>query len=116
VINLTLGQRLKILRINKGPKITQEEVAQTIGATRATYSNWEIDRALPDAESLVRLADYYHVTLDYLLGRKTPDNPVNTLSERIAQLPEDKRKTIETLLKVYEMENNNENAATSSGK
>jgi transcriptional regulator with XRE-family HTH domain len=39
-----------------------------------------------------------------------------TLSKRIAQLPEDKRKTIETLLKVYEMENNNENAATSSGK
>jgi transcriptional regulator with XRE-family HTH domain len=113
---MTFGQRLKILRINKLPKITQEDVANQIGAPRATYSNWETDRATPDYEYLVKLADYFNVTLDYLLGRKTPDNPVNTLADRIAQLPEDKRKTVETLLKVYEMENNNENAATSSGK
>jgi transcriptional regulator with XRE-family HTH domain len=111
---MTFGQRLKILRINKLPKVTQEAVAKEIGASRATYSNWETERATPDFEYLVKLADYYNVTLDYLLGRKKPDNPVNTLADRIAQLPEDQRRTMETLLKVYEMENNNENAATSS--
>ena len=64
---------LKKLRIEKG--VTQVELAKIIGVSKSTYSYWEMDKYQPDQESLFKLADYYGVTLDYLLGRE-PELPV----------------------------------------
>lgn len=58
-----LGGRLKSLR----GKRTQEEVAKQIGVSRARYSHYENGRSEPDYETLKKLADYYKVTIDYLL-------------------------------------------------
>ena len=58
-----LGGRLKNLR----GKRTQEEVAKQIGVSRARYSHYENGRSEPDYETLKKLADYYKVTIDYLL-------------------------------------------------
>lgn len=58
-----LGGRLKHLR----GKRTQEEVAKQIGVSRARYSHYENGRSEPDYETLKKLADYYKVTIDYLL-------------------------------------------------
>ncbi|MEH7503253.1 helix-turn-helix transcriptional regulator [Neobacillus drentensis] len=60
-----LGTRLKELRGKK----SQEEVSKKIGISRARYSHYENNRSQPDNELLNKLADYYHVTVDYLLGR-----------------------------------------------
>lgn len=60
----TLGARLKILRGKK----TQEEVSNSLGLSRARYSHYENDRVEPDNEILKKLAEYYKVTTDYLLG------------------------------------------------
>lgn len=60
-----LGIRLKELRGKK----SQEEVSKKIGISRARYSHYENNRSQPDNELLNKLADYYHVTVDYLLGR-----------------------------------------------
>jgi transcriptional regulator with XRE-family HTH domain len=68
---MTLGERIKYLRKEKG--ITQEELAKQIGAIRGTLANWEVDAATPDKDTLVKIADFFHVSTDYLLGRsKTP--------------------------------------------
>lgn len=68
-----LGKRLKYLRkeLNK----TQNEVAESIKISRANYSHFENDRNEPDGEILNRLADYFDVTTDYLLGRSNVSKP-----------------------------------------
>lgn len=65
---LTLGERLKKLRQKK----TQQEVAESIGISRARYSHYENDRSEPDNDLLQKLSDYYGVSTDYLLtGKET---------------------------------------------
>lgn len=67
----TLGERLKLLR----GKRTQEEVSKLIGLSRARYSHYENNRVEPDTEILKRLADFYNVSIDYLLGRPQSNLP-----------------------------------------
>lgn len=59
----TIGQQLKTLR--KSQKMTQQFVADKVGITRATLSNYEIDRRTPDLKTLRKLAECYGVGLDY---------------------------------------------------
>lgn len=51
---------------------TQKEVAKDIGLTQFTYSNYEIGKTQPDYETLIKLADYFHTTVDNLLGHQVP--------------------------------------------
>jgi len=62
-----IGERLKSLRIEQ--KKTQQEMADTFGIARGTYAHYEINRREPDNATLTKLADYFNVTTDYLLGR-----------------------------------------------
>lgn len=59
----TIGQQLKNLR--KSQKMTQQHVAERVGITRATLSNYEIDRRTPDLKTLRKLAECFGVSLDY---------------------------------------------------
>lgn len=61
-----LGDRLKKLR---GDGRTQEDVAKAIGVSRAAYSHFENNRNEPDNDTLKKLAQYYDVSIDYLLGK-----------------------------------------------
>lgn len=63
----TFGNILEELR--KDRKMTQKELSEVIYVTTGTISNYENDRYLPDIEKLIMLADYFNVTIDYLLGR-----------------------------------------------
>lgn len=51
---------------------TQNEVASAIGITQFTYSNYEKEKTQPDFAVLIKLADYFHVTVDELLGHEVP--------------------------------------------
>lgn len=66
-----IGQKLKNLRNARNR--TQDEVAKALGTSRAAYSHLENDRNQPDNETLVKLASYFEVTTDYLLGYDVPD-------------------------------------------
>lgn len=59
--------RLKELREEK--YITQKEVAAVIHCTKGTYSRYEREEREPGIDVLCELADYYGVTIDYLVGR-----------------------------------------------
>src|SRR5215471_16251494 len=48
---------------------TIEDTARRIGVSVATYGKWERGKALPSAEYLIKIADSYEVSVDYLLGR-----------------------------------------------
>lgn len=59
----TIGAKLKALR--KSQRMTQQTVADKVGITRATLSNYEIDRRTPDLKTLRKLAECFGVGLDY---------------------------------------------------
>lgn len=61
-------ERLKELRIKHG--LLQKEVAKKIGVDRTTYVKYEKGSSDPNFKILQRLADYFNVTIDYLLGYK----------------------------------------------
>lgn len=60
----------KLREIRRLRDKTQTEVASYIGITQNTYSYWENGKVNIDNESLQRLADYFSVSVDYLLGRE----------------------------------------------
>lgn len=51
--------------------LTQEQLAQEIGVSSVAVSKWERGISIPDQDTLCRLADYFKITVDELLGRKT---------------------------------------------
>lgn len=73
-----LGARLKETRINANK--TQEQVAKMLGVTRGAYSHFENNRNQPDNATLVKIAEYFDVSIDYLLGRS--DDPYYKLTEK----------------------------------
>ena len=59
-------ERLKYLRQEQN--LTQEQLAEKTGLTKSAISAWERGFRTPNAEAVVILARYFHVTTDYLLG------------------------------------------------
>lgn len=69
----------KIVELREKYGMTQEELASKIGISRASLSHYEKNRRTPDYTILTHIADYFRVTVDYLLGRseEVPDeNPL----------------------------------------
>lgn len=64
---MKLAERLRELRGKKG--ITQSQVAEYLGLKLRAYQYYESGEHRPEYEKLIALADYYDVTVDYLLGR-----------------------------------------------
>ena len=66
-----LNEKIKELR--KAKRVSQVEMASALGLTKQCVSNWENDNIQPSIEMLVKIADYFGVTTDYLLGRSEKD-------------------------------------------
>ena len=49
--------------------LRQIDVAEATGIDQKTLSNYETGKTQPDAKALIALADFFHVSIDYLLGR-----------------------------------------------
>ncbi len=62
---MRLGEKLKTLRAKKN--MTQEQLGNVLHVSRATVSSWEVSRTYPDLESLVKISDYFEISLDILL-------------------------------------------------
>jgi DNA-binding XRE family transcriptional regulator len=60
-----LSMRLKELRIQRG--VTQQTVADAVGCSTNNYSRYERKEREPDTDMLIRLADYFCVSVDYLI-------------------------------------------------
>jgi len=60
-----LSEKLRQLR--KGNRLTQAELASRFGVTQQTIAKWEAGRALPEPETIARIAGFFGVTTDHLL-------------------------------------------------
>ena len=57
-----------------------QEFCEASGISFSTYQNYETGKRIPTAEILIKLADFYGVTTDYLLGREPAPNPFADLN------------------------------------
>ncbi|MDR4436092.1 MULTISPECIES: helix-turn-helix domain-containing protein [Bacillus subtilis group] len=61
----------KLITLRKSKKLTQEEMANKIGVHRGTYANYERGHRQPDYDTLKKIADFFEVTIDYLLDQES---------------------------------------------
>ncbi len=98
-------ENLRKIRIING--YSQKEFATIIGVPSNTYNQWETGKRQPDYETLSRIADFYDVTVDYLLGRNDTTPVANITAETIGEIqaaydhaPEEIKAAVRKLLDV----------------
>lgn len=73
-----IGDSIKALRKEK--KITQKELATVLKVTQQAVGKWETGNSMPDTESLRKLAEYFSVSVDALLGMQEDENALQPVS------------------------------------
>ena len=64
---MKLAKRIRELRIERG--LSHAELAETLNLNETLITNWENGGQAPRIKNLILLADYFDVTIDYLIGR-----------------------------------------------
>lgn len=89
---------LRLKEIRKQHGLTQTELGNMIGVTKSTMSLYESGYHEPDLETIKKLADILHVSVDFLLGRETDDDvyhiqtdEARILAPGIDKLPKEQR-------------------------
>lgn len=81
------GENLKTLRKQKG--FSQEELATRLHVVRQTISKWEKNLSVPDADTLIRLAEILEVPVSKLLGTKIEsENVASDVAEQLSRINE----------------------------
>ena len=66
---MNLSEKLKELRKSYG--LTQAELAEKTGLSRVNYTRYENGKVRPDYETIIKLADFYDISLDELFDRRS---------------------------------------------
>lgn len=66
-MEINIGKSLKLIR--EGENITQSQLAKETGIKQQSISRWERGERLPNILDLVKLANYYKISIDELIGR-----------------------------------------------
>ena len=88
---IMFSKNLKTLRKQKG--FSQEELASRLHVVRQTISKWEKNLSVPDADTLIRLAEILEVSVSELLGSKIENenengNVTNDVAEQLSRINE----------------------------
>ena len=104
--NKIFGERIKGLRIEK--KMTQQELGNIVGLTSTGISYWETGKAVPNLETLVKLSNFFGISVDYLTGKNDIDNKEMILFRKAERVNDkDKEKLyniIESTIDIFLME------------
>lgn len=91
-MNNQLGKRLKEIR--EQFELTQAQLGKLINLNFRTLSNYELGRAEPDIETLKKLSETYHMSIDAIVGNPSQDN----LLTKFYALSPKNRKMVETFI------------------
>lgn len=86
---MAIKNRLVELRKKQGPHMKQEDVAKAIGIARSTYGAYEQGKREPDHATLIKIADYYGVTIDYLLRDEPSETKEKMYRDEALKILED---------------------------
>lgn len=94
------GKKLKELR--KNMKITQKEFCEQFGITQPTLSYWENELREPDGKTLKDIANYFQVSIDYLMDNEESikENELSKLERKLTK--EEKEKMMIMLKMMFE--------------
>ncbi|UZQ49801.1 helix-turn-helix domain-containing protein [Clostridium kluyveri] len=92
---MNFGNILSDLR-NKA-NITQQELANVLGISRGTIGMYEIGKRDPDTDTLLKIAKYFDVSIDYLLGHSDVRNPYIDIQNDSQEKTKNIKKDLETL-------------------
>ncbi|MBR4868987.1 MAG: helix-turn-helix transcriptional regulator [Clostridia bacterium] len=65
-----MDYRTRMKHLREDHDLTQTQVAQVLNKSQQGYNHIEVGRAELKIEDLIKLCDFYHVSADYLIGRK----------------------------------------------
>jgi transcriptional regulator with XRE-family HTH domain len=71
-------ERIFALIEEKG--VTAADVAKEVDLPKSSFTDWKKGRSKPSADALAKLADYFDVSVDYLLGRSNLREPLTTIA------------------------------------
>ena len=74
----------KLKEIRKSKKISQKEFAEHMNVAQNTVSRWETGERLMDSDTLIKAADFFNVSVDYLLGRAKRSQTI-TVAQKSAE-------------------------------
>ena len=82
----------RLVQLRKDTNLTQESLAEKLGYSRTAVSAWEIGRNEPSYADIIKIADFFNVSIDYLLGKldKRGDelnSNIVPLSENVIRIP-----------------------------
>ena len=104
---MTIGERIAQLRKNRS--MSQFQLAKTLNIATSTLGMYETNKRKPNMEMLEKLADFFGVSIDYLLGREISDKSDIDLDKAIDNamsfdgkpVTEHERKMMKQLWKAY---------------
>lgn len=76
-------------------RLTQKELSNKLNISVKNLSNYEVGRTEPDISTLIKLADYFNVSLDYLCDRQW--------NNQIGYIPDNKKEVIQLVLQLNEI-------------
>ena len=79
---MSLGNNIRAVRKEK--KLSQVELGKAVGVSRSTIANWEKGKTSPATTYILKLANFFNITTDYLLGY-TPTPQLTRKDERDVQ-------------------------------
>lgn len=74
--------KMRLVELRKKRKLTQKELADKLGIARTTYSGYENGNREPDFDTVQKLADFFGVSIDYLVGRVNNQKEILSDKER----------------------------------
>lgn len=102
----------QLQKLRKSRNLTQEEISDIIGVKLSTYQKYERDVISPPYDTLIKIAKYYNISTDYLLGLQEQPNPLAMLNisvndkkfiEIYSELPDTHKQIfIDTMIKLSE--------------
>lgn len=104
----------KLLRkLRESKKLTQSDVASALQIGRSTYTKYESGKSKPVSEMLIKIADYFGVSIDYLLGRSNTQNFNESKIETktyynldVTGLPDEALKQVEEYIELIKLKYN----------
>lgn len=91
---------LRLKEIRKTAKLTQNDIANVLGTTREAYGMYESGKRQISLKVLDDLAQYYNVSIDYLVGRVDSEKEEMELLEAYRKLDSRGKQTILSLVKI----------------
>lgn len=95
---------LNLKKIRQEMNKTQKDVASFLGVDRSTYTKYETGDSEPNFEILKKLAEYFNVSIDYLLGideNLQEDIGLSEIQKLILDLPNSSQKDVIEIIKAY---------------